>query len=340
VTHPASPEPSQPPVIGVRGRPGISAGREALGSRQPIKPSRQQSESGRTANRGPVAGQDCSWVLPLRLSGHKPPLFCACAGGGDAFDYGDLAAALPEDQPVYSFGLPALEDGVDLPTVERIAAAYVKKAREIQKQGPYHLCGHSFGGLVVYEMAALLAQEGEETGLVALLDTEHPAFSRILPFRQRTAFHLTYLFDRLAKYGGNLIHGRIDRIGSDAFALGRAVFKRLAFTVTRTVFRALSREIPAPIRTNELVLCAAWRVYNPPEYKGRVVLFSASDRTPEYKTDGTLGWKNCATGALDLHFVPGDHYTMLHPPLVRDLVARMMPYLGAARADIQVRETQ
>ena len=55
-----------------------------------------------TGRRGDTVEHDYSWVVPLRSYGVKPPLFCASALGGDAFDYRDLALALPEDQPVYS----------------------------------------------------------------------------------------------------------------------------------------------------------------------------------------------------------------------------------------------
>lgn len=269
----------------------------------------------------------CTWIVPFRTTGTKRPLFCACAGGGDAYDYADLAAALPEDQPVYAFALPDLGDGAGLPTVERIASAYVEKIRKMQPQGPYHLFGHSFGGLVVYEMAALLAKEGEDVGLLALLDTEHPAYSRILSPRQRAAFYATYLFDRIRKYGGNLLHGRIDRIGYDAYRLVRFKFKRLVFRLAAPLLLRLGQNAPSAIHGNEYICLNATNAYTPPKYGGRVVLLLAEDRTPEYRTESTLGWKVCATGNLVVQEVPGDHYTTLHPPLVQALAAHLLPFL-------------
>ena len=126
----------------------------------------------------PNVSQCKSWVVPLRTSGRRPPLFCACAGGGDAFEYRDFADALPDDQPVYAFGVPTLGEEAQFPTVEQLAAIYVRKVRELQKRGPYQLCGHSFGGLVVYEMAAQLTAEGEENS--APCSDRHPA-SKIQP---------------------------------------------------------------------------------------------------------------------------------------------------------------
>src|ERR1051326_2435069 len=140
---------------------------------QPVRqPALPEASWSATASGGDT-GRGCSWVVPLRISGTRPPLFCAVAGYGDVFDYRDLALALPEDQPVYSFGLPGLSDGQLFPTVEQIASVYVRKIRAIQPNGPYHLCGYSFGGLVVYEMAARLAEEQEDVAMLVMLDTEH-----------------------------------------------------------------------------------------------------------------------------------------------------------------------
>jgi len=271
--------------------------------------------------------------VPLRASGARPPLFCACAGNGSALDYRDLAHALPEDQPVYAFGLPPRRDGEVVPTVEQIATAYVGRIRAIQPRGPYRLCGYSFGGLVVYEMAARLADDGQEVGMVALLDTEHPAYSRTLPAAVRLSFHATYVLDRLGKYGRNLMRGRFDLILHDAFDFLYFNAQRLIWRMIRWTFSGMGRDVPDLIRTDSMLLAGAWRAYRPGAYAGRVLLCNAADRTAEYKADATLGWRTCATGPIDRHIVPGGHTTMMRPPYVRALAERLAPYLGEAEAE-------
>ena len=141
-------------------------------------------------------------MVPFRTSGEKPALFCACAGGGDALDYRDLALALPADQPVYAFGLPDLGGSQQFPTVQELAAIYVRKVRERQEQGPYRLCGHSFGGLVVYEMAVLLENAGLEVDLLALLDTLHPRTVRAFQLVNRRSFNPPIFLTVLLSMGG------------------------------------------------------------------------------------------------------------------------------------------
>jgi thioesterase domain-containing protein len=267
--------------------------------------------------------QENSWVVPFRTSGVQRPLFFACAGGGDVFEYRDLALALPEDQPVYAFGLPPLEKGIQFPTVEHLAAVYVRKVRELQEHGPYRLCGHSFGGLVVFDMAILLEKEEEEVELLALLDALHPAHRQNLPRKQKINFQLIYLRNRLARYGRNLFTGRMDKMASDILGYILTKVKRFFWKNVGLISSRLGRMIPNSIRTDAMVLSVAWHAYVPGEYNGRVLLCTASERPPEYGIDPTLGWKTCATGVLKICDVPGDHYSMLHPPHVQVLAERL-----------------
>ncbi|MGH3245117.1 MAG: alpha/beta fold hydrolase [Trebonia sp.] len=121
-------------------------------------------------------------LMPLRAEGTRPPLFCVHAGYGLGLGYSRLMPQLP-DRPLYGLQARSLThpEGDDLPdTVEQMAEDYVSHVRTVQPSGPYHLLGHSFGGLVVYAMAARLQQLGEE---VALLATYEPG-----PFRGDALF--------------------------------------------------------------------------------------------------------------------------------------------------------
>src|SRR5262249_39581722 len=52
-----------------------------------------------------------------------------------------------------------------------MAESYIKEIKRVQRHGPYHIGGYSFGGLVAYEMAQILHSRGEEVALLALFDT-------------------------------------------------------------------------------------------------------------------------------------------------------------------------
>jgi len=284
--------------------------------------------AGRLANQH--AGE---WVVPFRTTGGRLPLFCVCAGGGDTLDYRDLALALPEDQPVYGFGMPPSMAGNGFPTVEQLAAVYIEEVRRRQPRGPYRLCGHSFGGIVVYEMAVQLAVAGQDVGLVALIDTLHPRFKRNLSPVDRMRFRMSYTANRGGKYARNLAAGRIDRIARNGFDYVWHRSKRAAWKLARSLSGRLARPLPGAVQSHEMVLVSAWHLYDPGPYAGRLTLLNAAGRPPEYRVDRTLGWGRCATGVLDIQVVPGDHYTIMHPPHVRVLAERLVPNLTVSAPD-------
>ncbi|WP_405583998.1 amino acid adenylation domain-containing protein [Streptomyces sp. NBC_01092] len=133
-------------------------------------------------------------VLPLRGTGTLPPLFCVHGGVGFGFPFAELAAHLDPGRPVYALqsdGIAAPPGGWERPQdVAALAATYVERVRQVQPQGPYHLLGWSFGGLVAHEMAVRLQEAGERVEFLAALDVApvepddpHPTDDQI-----RTAF--------------------------------------------------------------------------------------------------------------------------------------------------------
>jgi len=48
---------------------------------------------------------------------------------------------------------------------------YLRAIKAQQPNGPYYLCGYSFGGFVAFEIARRLRESGDEVGLVGLFDT-------------------------------------------------------------------------------------------------------------------------------------------------------------------------
>jgi thioesterase domain-containing protein/acyl carrier protein len=115
-------------------------------------------------------------LVPLRITGSGPALFCVPGAGGQCHYLYHLAAALGSEHPVYAFQAKGM-DGRTVPhaSIGEMADCYVDLVLETQPEGPYYLAGHSLGGSVAFEMAKRLEASGREVGFVALLDAGMPS---------------------------------------------------------------------------------------------------------------------------------------------------------------------
>jgi acyl-coenzyme A synthetase/AMP-(fatty) acid ligase/thioesterase domain-containing protein len=127
----------------------------------------------RRVTRRPASADDV--LVPVKPSGSRPALFVVAGGGGLGVAFVHLARHLGADQPLWALQSHALERrGIPDWSVPAAARRNIKAIRRISPQGPYHLAGHSFGGLVALEMAHQLRRDGHEVGLLAMLDSFPP----------------------------------------------------------------------------------------------------------------------------------------------------------------------
>ena len=110
-------------------------------------------------------------LIPVQTDGSKHPFFYMHVHWiGGAFYSFALARDLGLDQPLYVID-PYKFDGLQVPpTIEAMAAAYIKSMRAVQPDGPYFLGGFCAGGLIAYEIAQQLRAEGQAVDLLVLID--------------------------------------------------------------------------------------------------------------------------------------------------------------------------
>lgn len=110
-------------------------------------------------------------VLVCLREGRGAPLFLVHGVSGTVMECWNMVQALRTDRPVWGVQSPGLGGEAPPPRlVEEMAAAYVANIRTLQHRGPYAICGHSFGGLVAYEMARQIAEAGDTVDPLVLLD--------------------------------------------------------------------------------------------------------------------------------------------------------------------------
>ncbi|MDV3350927.1 HAD-IIIC family phosphatase [Leptothoe sp. LEGE 181152] len=136
--------------------------------------------------------QDQTWhpLVTGQVGGSKLPLYIVHGGYGDILSTVKIVAHLDNEQPVYilrGIGLDGQQQ--PLPSIEAMASAYIQAIKEKQPQGPYQLVGQCSGGIVAFEMAQQLTNQGDIVEFLGLLDTPHPQLENHFTNRLRYYFH-------------------------------------------------------------------------------------------------------------------------------------------------------
>jgi thioesterase domain-containing protein len=260
-------------------------------------------------------------LVTLR-EGSGPPLVCIHGGDGGVFFYLELARALGGGLPVMALESTALSapEGVGELSVEALAADYVAALRRHQPRGPYWLAGYSFGGVMVFEMAARLRREGEQVEFLGLFDTDNPACGRRkYPLAERVNVYWRSLAGRpgwvkagrlLARVAGGVrvhLQIRAELLAVRHGGPGRPHGKLRALQVREAHAAAMDAYRPAPLDVP-------------------LVLFKRSTVDDKFELPADYGWGGLCSG-LEIVEVPGEHLTLFSPEnaprLARELEARL-----------------
>ncbi len=240
-------------------------------------------------------------LIPIKFGGSLPPLF-----GIHILDFKDLLRHLELDQPIYGLrygiGMP-MGSVTSCPQMQELADYYIDEMKSLQPDGPYFLMGHSFGGLVAYEMAQKLVAQGQQVALLALLDTSIKSKKKLLPFTQI-----------LSNLRGQ---GLAEFLKRNLNNYQYKIKKRLRIKKSPYCPHIYTQEEPYLIAKN----------YTPESYTGRVLLFTAKESHSSvlYKFDPPgLDWRKLVDGELEIYEIPGDHLSMIKEPNVQVLAQKLM----------------
>jgi len=244
-------------------------------------------------------------------------MFCVHPGTGLAWSYLGLLSHLDGDQPVYGIQARGLSDPAGIPVdIEAMAADYVACIRAVQSEGPYHLLGWSFGGVVVHAMAAQLLADGQQVGLVAILDG-YPLDEGVVDVDPQDPKVLAAL---LLALGYDL--------GPDAAALRTEDFERIASEGNGLVAEldpVAIRALPAVFAANVAMLLR----HRPSLLDADVEIFHAT--AGKVATDPMpADWQPYLTGEVTVHEIPQAHGALLNQPALSLIVPVIADRLRSA----------
>jgi thioesterase domain-containing protein/acyl carrier protein len=273
---------------------------------------------------------DC--IVPIRSKGTRLPFFCVHGMGGNLLNYEALMRLLPESQPVYGIQAVGLDGGDPDTTIPEMATRYIKDMRRVQPEGPYFLGGHSFGGLVAYEMAYQLQASGVSVGAVVLMDTfqlNSVAGTFWSAFMMRTAWR----YNRLRDHARNLARGP-DRVGYIKARL-MAILRRVdqgRYRLAHALRQKGGSDLPTQLRVVEKANWMACASYVPRPSSLSATLFRCTTRSLGDHLDYLMGWRHIVLGGITVFEVPGAHLSMLENPHVEALAQKIDQTLSNSAA--------
>ena len=277
------------------------------------------------------------WVPPwqslvaIQPSGTAIPIFMVPGVGGNVLIFARLAKLLGPDQPFFGLQARGL-DGKEAPftSVTEMARHYLSEIRTLRPQGPYVLAGICTGGLIAYEMAQQLLEQGEAVTLV-VMDTWHPTSYRSHRHTQlirlwlplfilgRTMRNIDVLLRMPMKDWWPFIQRKRERF--------------LSFLRRRTTEDELFVEFQGE-RVVQSTRQAVAR-YEVRKYPGRILNIMASKRNvAKTVIDTRHVWAELGGGGTQtLHIPAADSGLLLTPPHVGEVSERLQAFLAVDDQD-------
>ncbi len=288
------------------------------------------------------AKSDEEWtpLFALRPTGTRPVLVLLPALGGDVRYYAEIVQELGDDQPVYAFRPRGIdEDMKPHQSMAEMMIDYVAALRKLQPNGPYRLAGWSTGGIFAFALAEALEQAGQSVAFVALFDAPLPTICENLDPEDDAKF----LCDLLNF--ANCLAGTNVRLDYDQL---------LTLTPDERFQTALAearRQGTVPVETPEAYIrrlvhvgeanVRAIQSYEPRLIAGQVHLFVPATKgglaeisSRELPAVEDNGWTTEIGQSVELHEVPGDHFTMLTGDAAAE-IARQLSSLVSIESELK-----
>ena len=269
------------------------------------------------------ATMDFNPLVPIRRNGEGDVFFCVHGAGGGVLNFRDLAQHLG-DRPFYGLQARGINGQYDPHTrIEDMAAEYVAAIRRVQTEGPYLLGGYSGGGVIAYEMAQQLMEQGADVPLLVFLDTFFPHLPD--PREKNLSNRLQQRMNALREDGWSFV---------DNYVRTRIKVERdRAIRIGARIYDKLGRTLPIAFREHVMVQSFHDAVdsYEPAFYPGHIVMFGAEDKGEyEGRVDDDLGWSHATGIQVKVHKIPGNHDNLVLPPNTELLAGILVEEIEAA----------
>ena len=245
-------------------------------------------------------------LVKLREEGSGRPLFLIHSALGDVTSYNLLARRL-SGRPVYGLQSMGLHGEswplTDLPSMAR---RYLPEILSRDPTGPYMLAGTCMGGMVAFELAQMLVQQGKKVGFLGLLDAQFPLSKSWNKPLWKKAY---YALSTPARDGWQLLRWKIIR------SLGLGQSDRFLSAWRRYVWRTNGR---------------AFRRYRPRIFPGKITFFNTTESRFDYEDPRILLLSMAQT--TQMVKIAGKRTGLFQKPMVEDLAEQLQMAMDLSEA--------
>ncbi len=264
----------------------------------------------------------CDITVPMQTKGDKAPLFAIPGAGGNVLSLQPLSRALGEEQPFYGLqavGLDVKRSSFD--SVEETAKANISAIRSIQGKGPYRLIGHSYGGVVAFEMVRQLQDQNEKVSSLILLDSLAPLVLQNIPVRDKTSqlIEMCTIFARLHNINVHLDRKKLLDVSKNEQAKYISnLFTNHGLDITEEQFSIFYKIFIANERS--------YRSYKPVHllYEIEISLYRACEQHESMRdVPQDYGWSKLLKTDIISYDVSGNHFSMLDKGHVHSIAEKI-----------------
>lgn len=241
----------------------------------------------------------------------KPPLILIHGASGGVLFLHPFAKQLDLDHPIYAFEAPMLHDlrATAPDSMAEVAKKYLEVLAE-HVPGPYLLGGYSLGGIIAFEMAQQLQEQGCPPQHLILFDTPNPT----APVLTRDPVERLLFFWSNQNDEPNALR-KVARL-AQRFATG--TIARIKHEVETQVSLTASRNLPNSKEHWRHIQCREQHSpleerYVPKPYSGQLTVLMTDFVYDKFTWASNLGWDTIAEN-LQVLTVTGPHLEIFNPP--------------------------
>lgn len=242
------------------------------------------------------------YLVELKSSGSKNPLYCLHAGGIHVFSYIILAAYIDSQRPVYALQASSINDESKFHrSIEEMANDFLMEIQRNQPKGPYHIMAYCFSTAVGLEIVRMLKEKNETVNYI-VVDT-------IADF-----YHLYALSRTKIRFLRFLKALRNKPIQTFFGTIKRRMKKHINLKDLRNNGNQEENKVES-LRINYLKI---YKKYQWKQFNGQISLLLSPKVGGIFNTDIINSWDKITDESLNIYHVEGKHDSLFSEPKVNN----------------------